>query len=93
MMLALETAKKEILSVLDDGLRAGIISEEEHHHEPNGLKMWPNVHKEHQEGVAPPERPMISGSAALTEICQHYMKQVSKDYASYLRAETRASYS
>ena len=42
-----------------------------------------------QEGVAPPERPVISGSGALTEnpskFCQHYMKQVSKDHKSYLR--------
>ena len=47
------------------------------------------VHKQHQEGAAPPERPVISGSGAITEnpskFCQHYMKQVSKDHASYLR--------
>ena len=46
------------------------------------------VHKQHQEGVAPPKRPVISGSGALTEnpskFCQYYMKQVSKDHWSYL---------
>ena len=47
------------------------------------------VHKAHQEGSAPPERPVISGSGSITEnpskFCQHYMKQVSKDHTSFLR--------
>ena len=45
------------------------------------------VHKAHQEGSAPPEWPVISGSGSITEnpskFCQHYMKQVSKDHASF----------
>ena len=47
------------------------------------------VHKAHQEGSAPPEWPVISGSGSITEnpskFCQHYMKQVSKDHASFFR--------
>ena len=92
----LETAKKEILAVLDEALKANVITEDEYKHmNPMNDKkaartyMLFKVHKAHQEGSAPPERPVISGSGLITEnpskFCQHYMKQVSKDHASFLR--------
>ena len=73
----------------------GIISDEEYHHmDPTEkaaarLYMLFKVHKAHQEGTAPPERPVISGSGSITEnpsrFGQHYMKQVSKDHDSFIR--------
>ena len=92
----LETAKKEILAVLNEALKANVITEDEYKHmNPMNDKkaartyMLFKVHKAHQEGSAPPERPVISGSGSITEnpskFCQHYMKQVSKDHASFLR--------
>ena len=80
----LETAKKEILAVLDEALKANVITEDEYKH------MNPmNDKKAHQEGSVPPERPVNSGSGTITEnpskFCQHYMKQVSKDHASFFR--------
>ena len=69
----LDTAKGEILAVLDDAHKDGIISNEEYRHmDPNEkaaarLDMLFKVHKAHQEGTAPPERPVISGSGSITE--------------------------
>ena len=91
----LDTAKGEILAVLDKAHKDGIISEEEYRHmDPTEkaaarLYLLFKVHKAHQEGTAPPERPVISGSGSITEnpsrFCQHYMKQVSKDHDSFIR--------
>ena len=68
----LDTAKGEILAALDEARKDGIISEEEYRHmdptEKSAARLYMlfKVHKAHQEGTAPPERPVISGSGSIT---------------------------
>lgn len=47
------------------------------------------VHKPHEEGVAPPERPIISGSGSITEnpsiFVEHFLKDIANKHPTYLQ--------
>ena len=46
------------------------------------------VHKNHEKGKAPPERPIISGSGSFTEnislFVEHHIKNLSNKHSTYL---------
>ena len=89
----LEKAKSEILNVLKRAADDKIISSEEFDGmDPTGkgaatFYQLFKVHKPHQEGRAPPERPIISGSGSITEgisqYVQHHIKDLSVQHPSY----------
>ena len=47
------------------------------------------VHKDHEEGKAPPERPIISGNGSITEnisaYVDHHLKSLAEQHQSYLQ--------
>ena len=47
------------------------------------------VHKHHEPGETPPERPIISGSGSITEnislFVEHYLKKVATEHPSFLQ--------
>ena len=63
----------KIKEILDEGLEKGILSKDEHrameakHKDPAKFYMNFKVHKEHAVNTAPPPRPIISGSGAMSE--------------------------
>ena len=91
----LDEAKTEILSVLKDGKDKGIISDVEFQvMDPTdkGQACFYEtfkVHKSHEPGRAPPERPIISGSGSFTKnlsaYVQHHIKDLSNKHPSYLK--------
>ena len=88
-------AKDEISKVLNEALENKIISREEFEgmtptdKNPGRYYELFKVHKEHQEGSAPPERPIISGSGSITEgiskFVQHHIKDLSMQHPAYLQ--------
>ena len=91
----LEKAKSEILEVLKRAADNKTISSEEFEGmDPSGkgaatFYQLFKVHKAHEVGKAPPERPIISGSGSITEnislFVEHHVKQLATQHPSYLQ--------
>ena len=91
----LDAAKTEILDVLKEAHKEGIISDDEFEAmDPSSKKVARfyqifKVHKPHVEGKAPPERPIISGSGSITENCSlfvtHHIKSLSTQHPTYVQ--------
>ena len=83
----LDTAKTKILSLLQEALQNGYISKDEFQamdrseKTPGRFYELFKVHKQHEPGETPPERPIISGSGSITEnislFVEHYIQKVS----------------
>ena len=92
---ALERAKKLITNVLKEGVDNNIISLEEYKAmdpgDKNPSKFYSTfkVHKKHNHGEAPPNRPIISGSGSVTEnvslYVEHHIKNISTSHPAYLQ--------
>ena len=69
----LDTAKTKILSILQEALDKGYISKDEFEamdpseKSPGQFYELFKVHKHHEPGETPPERPIISGSGSITD--------------------------
>ena len=91
----LDVAKTEILEVLKEAHKEGIISDDEFEAmDPSSKKVARfyqifKVHKPHVEGKAPPERPIISGSGSITDNCSlyvtHHIKSLSTQHPTYIQ--------
>jgi hypothetical protein len=92
---ALENIKTKILTALDEGLEKEYISKEEFNAmDPSDMgpaKFYElfKVHKEHEAGTTPPERPIISGSGSVTEnislFVDHHIKELANKHPSFLQ--------
>ena len=93
--LEVERSKAKIENTLKEALQNNIISQEEFHgmsandKEPARFYCNFKVHKKHEHGETPPERPIISGSGSLTEgigtFVNHHMKETGTKHPSYLQ--------
>ena len=80
---------KKIKSILEEGYDNLIISKEEYEamdptdKNPSKFYCTFKVHKNHKEGEASPERPIISGSESITEnqslFLEHHLKDIAKN--------------
>ena len=81
--------------MLEEGLEKDIINKEEMEamdpsdKTPAKFYQMFKVHKKHDTGKAPPERPIISGSGSCTEnismFVEHHIKQLANKHPSYLQ--------
>ena len=93
--MPLKGPKKHIGSVLNEALKEGIISEEDNSamnpEDKTPSKFYCNfkVHKDHKHMEAPPVRPIISGSGAITEnislFVEHHIRDISTKHEAYLQ--------
>ena len=84
--LEIDVAKDNIVKVLEEGLDNNIISQDEfdamdpRDKDPAKFYAMFKVHKKHQEGKAPPERPIISCCNSITEnigeYCAHKLRSI-----------------
>ena len=91
----LDTAKEKIIQLIEEGLDNEYISKEEFdamnpsEKTPGKFYQLFKVHKAHEVGKAPPERPIISGSGSITEnislFVEHHVKQLATQHPSYLQ--------
>ena len=83
----LGSAKDEILDVLKTALKDGLITKEEFNHMdpsnkgPGKFYELFKVHKKHQAGRPPPERPIISTCGSYTENIGKYVQNTLKRYS------------
>ena len=90
-----QEAKSKIKLILEEGYDNLIISKEEYEamdptdKNPSKFYCTFKVHKNHKEGEAPPERPIISGSGSITEnpslYLEHHLKDIAKKHSTYLQ--------
>ena len=93
--LEVERSKAQIESTLLEALKDNIISQDEFHamnpkdKEPGRFYCNFKVHKKHEHGQTPPERPIISGSGSLTEgigmYVNHHIKETGTKHPTYLQ--------
>ena len=87
--------KEKIIQLIEEGLDNEYISKEEidamnpSEKTPGKFYQLFKVHKAHEVGKAPPERPIISGSGSITEnislFVEHHVKQLATQHPSYLQ--------
>ena len=92
---AVDAVKVEIGMVLAEGHEAGYITEEEKaamdasDKKPAKFYETFKVHKKHEPGETPPERPIISGSGSFTEnigkFAESHLKDLACDHPMYLK--------
>ena len=84
--IVLEKAKDKITQIISKDEFEAMNQENKN---PGRFYCTFKVHKEHNEGTAPPERPIISGSASITEnsslYVEHHIKGLANTHASYLQ--------
>lgn len=86
----LKAAKKEIYDVLKEAYDSKIITKQDfdamNPDEKGPAKFYElfRVHKEHQVGKPPPERPIISASGSITENIGHYVQSHLKHYSNLI---------
>jgi len=93
--LEVERSKAQIENTLLEALKDNIISQDEFHamnpkdKEPGRFYCNFKVHKKHEHGQTPPERPIISGSGSLTEgigmYVNHHIKETGTKHPTYLQ--------
>ena len=93
--LEVERSKAQIENTLLEALKNNIISQDEFHamnpkdKEPGRFYCNFKVHKKHEHGQTPPERPIISGSGSLTEgigmYVNHHIKETGTKHPTYLQ--------
>ena len=93
--VVLNEAKAEILEILKEGKEKGFITEDDYNamepadKGPATFYQLFKVHKAHEPGRAPPERPVISGSGSITENLSHFVqtkiKELSTKHPSYIQ--------
>ena len=91
----LTDSKKIIRLVIEEGLDNELISREEFEamvpddKKPGRFYCTFKVHKPHEEGSAPPVRPIISGSGSTTEnvslFVEHYIKQLANKHPTFIQ--------
>ena len=93
--IELEMTKSKIRKIVQDGLDNEILSKGEYDamisDDKEAAKFYCTfkVHKKHEPMTAPPPRPIVSGSASVTEniaaYVQYYIKDISKKHQSYIQ--------
>ena len=92
---SLDLAKTKIKFIIEEGLDNEILSKPEYEamtaedKNPGKFYCTFKVHKDHQEGTTPPERPIISGSGSITEnigkYVEHHIKDLANQHKTYLQ--------
>ena len=92
---AFEEAQEKISKLLEEGVENEYLSKNEFEamqpSEKGPARFYQlfKVHKPHEPGMAPPERPIISGSGSITEnlslFVDHFIKDISTKHPSYLQ--------
>ena len=93
--IELDRTKSKIRCVVQEGLDNDILSKEEYESmiadDKEAAKFYCTfkVHKSHEPMIAPPPRPILSGSGSATEniaaFVDHHIKDISKQHHSYLQ--------
>ena len=93
--IELEMNKSKIRNLVQEGLDNKILSKDEYDamlaDDKEAAKFYCTfkVHKNHEPMTAPPPRPIVSGSASVTEniaaFVEHHIKDISKQHKSYLQ--------
>ena len=91
----LNEAKAKLTNIIQEAFDNRIISKEELNamdpkdRVPGRFYCTFKVHKDHKEGEAPPERPIISGSNSITEnaslFVEHHIKELGNKHESFLK--------
>ena len=91
----LEEAKFKLTNLIQEAFVNKIITEDEFqamdpkNRVPGRFYCTFKVHKNHKEGKAPPERPIVSGSNSFTEnaslFVEHHIKELATKHVSYLK--------